>query len=342
MSARGKFAAAIWLAMVFAGHQVAAHESRPVYLNLTETGVNSFTIHTTAPVTVQAINLPVLTLPDDCSQTMPARIASAAGANGREESWHCESDLAGRTVDFAFPEFNPSISILVRVSYLTGESHSLLMAPGESNWRMPRREAAGGVAKQYFLLGTEHILVGYDHLLFLLCLLFISGGIRRIVVTVTGFTLAHSLTLALAAFQVIRLPVPPVEAAIALSILYLATEIAHGRRDTLTWRRPILVASSFGLLHGLGFAAVLGEIGLPQTEVPMALLFFNVGVEAGQLVFVFTVLALYWLAHKAIKFQPITRGAVGAPALPPVRAAATVIGSLAAFWMIDRVAGFWI
>ena len=161
---------------------------------------------------------------------------------------------------------------------MTGENHTVTLTRGELVWRVPLREEVATVAVQYTWLGMEHIWIGFDHLLFVLCLIWIAGGIRRILVTITGFTLAHSVTLVLAALEVVSLPVPPIEAVIALSVLFLASEIARGKQDNLTWRYPIAVSSSFGLLHGLGFAAVLGEIGLPQTELVTGLVFFNVGV----------------------------------------------------------------
>jgi len=144
------------------------------------------------------------------------------------------------------------------------------------------------------------------------------------------------VTLALSALQLVRVPVPPVEAVIALSIVFLATEIARPRRDTLTWRYPILVSSAFGLVHGFGFAAVLGEIGMPQTQVPLALLFFNLGVEGGQLLFIAAmlpiILFLGWLVRRR-KADAATLAAIERPV-------AYAVGIIAAYWMIDRVWGF--
>ena len=157
------------------------------------------------------------------------------------------------------------------------------------------------MVKTYLVFGVEHILSGMDHLLFIACLIFIAGTWRRILVTITGFTIAHSLTLTLSALELIRLPVPPIEATIALSIVFLAREIALDRRDTLTWRYPIAVSAGFGLLHGLGFASALKDIGLPQTEIPAALLAFNVGVEIGQIMFVSSMLVVFWLITKSLK-----------------------------------------
>jgi len=197
-------------------------------------------------------------------------------------------------------------------------------------------------AKRYLALGIEHILLGIDHLLFVACLMFVAGSGRRLLVTITGFTIAHSITLALSALDLVRLPVPPVEAVIALSIVFLAMEIARGKRDSLTYRYPIAVSASFGLLHGFGFAAVLREIGLPQTEIPTALLFFNIGVEIGQILFVTAVIAVFlgavFLTRK-LKYQYVTKQLI---LIKVERPAAYIVGSLASFWMIERITGFWI
>lgn len=183
-------------------------------------------------------------------------------------------------------------------------------------------------AGRYTALGIEHILLGIDHLLFVLALLLIVRGTWMLVKTITAFTVAHSITLGLATLGFIHVPSRPVEAAIALSIVFLCVEIIHARqhRIGLTYRFPWLVAFVFGLLHGLGFAGALSEIGLPQSEIPVALLFFNVGVEIGQLIFVLVVLILEWLMHQL----RVTR-------LDWVRAVPVYsIGTVATYWFIDR------
>ncbi len=185
-------------------------------------------------------------------------------------------------------------------------------------------------ARRYLSLGIEHILLGIDHLLFVLALLLIVRGPWMLVKTITAFTVAHSITLALATLGFINVPSAPVEAAIALSIVFLCVEIIHARqgRIGLAVRSPWVVAFAFGLLHGLGFAGALAEIGLPQSEIPIALLFFNVGVEIGQLMFVAVVLGIIWGLQR-LQFQP--RG--WAQAIPVY-----VIGTLATYWFFERVA----
>lgn len=186
-------------------------------------------------------------------------------------------------------------------------------------------------ARRYTALGIEHILLGIDHLLFVLCLLLIVNSGRMLLKTITAFTVAHSITLALATFGLVNIPVSPVEAAIALSIVFLALEIVRAQqgRFSLTHRQPWLVSFGFGLLHGLGFASALGAIGLPQTEIPIALLFFNVGVEIGQLAFVVVVIGLIW---GTVKLMPeVPRWA----RLTPVYA----IGTTATYWFAERFLG---
>jgi len=190
------------------------------------------------------------------------------------------------------------------------------------------------VAGAYLAHGVEHILFGYDHLLFVLALILIVPSARMLFFTITAFTVAHSLTLALATLGVVHVPGPPVEASIALSILLLATELAHARRGErgLTARWPWLVAFAFGLLHGFGFASALVEVGLPQGDLPLALFAFNVGVEGGQLAFVAAVLALAALASRARLAAPVKRHVS--------QAAPYAIGTLAAFWFFERLAQF--
>jgi hydrogenase/urease accessory protein HupE len=206
---------------------------------------------------------------------------------------------------------------------------------------IPELESFATVARDYLMLGVRHILEGYDHLLFLACLLLIAGTGRRIFITITGFTLAHSITLVLSALGVLRVPIPPVEAAIAFSIVFLAVEIVRGNERSLTYRHPIVVSSSFGLLHGLGFAAVLAEAGLPQIEIPAALLSFNLGVELGQVLFVVGIVVLFQLLRLAAR--ALGKGDLAVSTLRPLEApAAYAVGILACFWMIQRVATFWV
>jgi hydrogenase/urease accessory protein HupE len=222
--------------------------------------------------------------------------------------------------------------VLFRIDYADGLSFTHRLVPAAPSVVIPERPGTLDVIATYTGLGIEHILAGVDHLLFVFALLLIVRGWRRLVMTITAFTLAHSITLAASTLGYVQVSPTAVEATIALSILFLAVELARRRSGNaaaatdLAWRYPWLVAFAFGLLHGFGFAGALREIGLPAQAVPLALLFFNVGVEIGQLLFIGAMLiCTFALGRLRLKF----------PAWSP-RLAAYVIGSVAAFWVFER------
>lgn len=229
-----------------------------------------------------------------------------------------------------------STDVLVRLELADGLSVAHRLTAAEPSLMVAARPGILEVVQTYLLYGVEHILFGIDHLLFVLVLLLLVKGVGRIVVTITAFTLAHSLTLACATLGLIHIPGPPIEATIALSIAFVAAEIVHSRqgRPGLTERYPWLVAFTFGLLHGFGFASALAEVGLPQKSIPIALLFFNVGVEIGQLLFIAAVLANIGLIRQITRRINIPRPA-WAWIMPPY-----LIGSIASFWVIQRTAAF--
>lgn len=218
---------------------------------------------------------------------------------------------------------------MVKVTWLDGQSRVYTLTTGQPTVQLygaaDDRRGVGEIATAYGLLGMEHILAGYDHLAFVLALLFLVGFNKRLLWTITAFTAAHSLTLALSALGWLVLRPPPVEATIALSIMLVAGEALH-RRQTWSRRWPAAVAFLFGLVHGLGFAGALKEIGLPDNHLPVALLTFNLGVEAGQLL----VVAGAFVLWKSLSRFPLSVQA-RAPAL-------YAIGAMAAYWSIDRVA----
>ncbi|HYJ04936.1 MAG TPA: HupE/UreJ family protein [Chthoniobacterales bacterium] len=221
------------------------------------------------------------------------------------------------------------VDVLVRVAFADGRVVSRLLRPDAPSFVLGK-EDAGPAAAGYFVLGVEHILLGIDHLLFVLALVLIVRGVGLLVKTITAFTIAHSITLALATLGVVNVASAPVEAVIALSIVFVAAEIVRSRRGQcgLTERAPWLVAGLFGLLHGFGFAGALSEVGLPANDIPLALLLFNVGVEAGQLAFVAVVLAILAVMRR-----------IQLPALEWARLAPPyAIGAIAMFWVIQRIA----
>lgn len=316
-----------------------ADDSRPLYVEFTEIDEKTYALQLRTPPTVDVFNTPTIVFPEDCTEVPLTALSSELRKRlteaGGQKCFQCEESLAGRTVSVQYPGFTPSVSSLMKFIGRTGETHTVILRPEQADWTVPEAETRTGVARDYARLGMYHIWEGKDHLLFLVCLLWIAGSLRRILMTVTGFTLAHSVTLVLSALNVIRLPVPPVEAAIALSVVFLAVEIARDQRDTLTWRYPIAVSSLFGLVHGLGFAAVLSEIGLPQTELVTGLLFFNVGVEIGQVIFVVAVAALIFVLKRATVRWSSER--LLEQRLQWVMS--YTVGCIAAFWLVERTVG---
>jgi hydrogenase/urease accessory protein HupE len=274
-------------------------------------------------------------LPEACDPRTPEPPIWDGAAYMARWTASCPGGLEGGTVRIDGLD-RTSTDVLVRFDFADGASETRRLTPGDSAFQVPAQPGRFEVARTYFLLGVEHILTGIDHLLFVLALLILVKGARRLVATVTAFTIAHSLTLAGATLGLVHLPGPPVEAVIALSILFVAAEILHGRRGRpgLTERAPWLVAFAFGLLHGFGFAGALSEIGLPQASVPLALLLFNLGVEAGQLLFIAAVFAAVALFRRAARRINLAQPS-WAWALPPY-----AIGGLAAFWVIERAAAF--
>jgi hypothetical protein len=254
-------------------------------------------------------------------------------ADGHTERWRIErpGGLVGAPIEIVGRAAGVT-DVLARVERVDGTSQVESLTPGRATFVVEPSLGLAQTAVTYLALGIEHILAGVDHLLFVLSMLLIVQGFKQIALTITAFTLAHSLTLAAATFGVLHVPGRPVEAAIALSIVFVAAEVVRGLRGTpgLTSRAPWLVAFAFGLLHGFGFAGALAEVGLPQNAIPVALFTFNVGVELGQLAFVAAVIATGALVARLPARAPRWSAWV-----PPY-----AIGSVAMFWVAERVAAF--
>ena len=315
---------------------VFAHEVRPAYLELHQTAPETYDVLWKVPGQGENLRFGLyVEFPAGCTN-----VTSHSGSmvnNAFTERWteKCPGGLAGGTIHIAGLS-GTVVDVLVRLERLDGTTQVTRLTPSATSFVVEAAPRAMEVAGTYLVLGIGHILGGIDHLLFVLALLILVKGTRRLIMTVTAFTLAHSLTLAGATLGFVHVPGRPVEAAIALSIVFVASEIIHSRegRAGLTEKFPWVVAFTFGLLHGFGFASALNEVGLPQSAIPVALLFFNVGVEVGQLMFiasVFTVIALARLAARRIGMSP----PVWAWRIPPY-----AIGGVAAFWIIQRIAAF--
>jgi len=328
----------LFLLALFGAAPSIAHEARPLFVEISESGGGTYTVHWRVPPVVSERNTPTIDLPI-CDRASPVREISGSRGIVGTRTYHCPDGLNNVSLAITYPEFNPAISTLVRLVRVDGASVSLLASPENTDISLISVNAGGNLARDYTYLGIKHILLGYDHLLFIGCLLLLAGTARRIFLAVTGFTVAHSITLAAMVLGLVNVPTAAVEAAIALSIVFLAVEIARGRRNTLAWRYPVSVAASFGLLHGLGFASVLMDAGLPPNEVPAALLFFNVGVELGQLAFILTLLCVLVVVRQLGLPRRPGEGIAGLPA-PFATGAAYLAGTLAAFWFIERLSGF--
>jgi hydrogenase/urease accessory protein HupE len=311
------------------------HEVRPAYLELRQIGAETYAVLWKVPGRGEALRLALYPELPAGTETLSAP-RSAFHDNAFVERWTVRRTrgLSGGTIRVAGLEATVT-DALVRIERLDGGVQVARLTPSSPSFVVESAPSGIQIAATYLRLGIEHILLGYDHLLFVFALMLVVAGAWALVKTITAFTVAHSITLGLAVVGVVHVPQPPVEAAIALSILLLATEIVRRDRGapSLTVRAPWAVAFAFGLLHGLGFAGALLNAGLPVQDVPLALLAFNVGVEVGQLMFIGAVLAAGLVLSR---WRPLEFSSSAArPAM------AYAIGSLAAFWFIDRLAGFW-
>jgi hydrogenase/urease accessory protein HupE len=315
---------------------VFADVFRPAYLQLTQTAPDRYDVLWKVPALDESTVLKVQpAFPSGATVTTPVRSSFSRGAVVQHWSVRVPGGLAGQAIDF------PGVTatradVLVRMVRDDGTVQLARVFPANPRFVATASPRGFEVVRTYTVLGIEHILTGFDHLLFVLALVILVRGLRRLVATITAFTVAHSLSLVAATLGWIHVPPPPVEASIALSIVFVATEIMHARagRLGLTERYPWVVAFTFGLLHGLGFASALAEVGLPPLSIPVALFFFNVGVEIGQLLFIAAIFAVTaavrWAARQL---------ALSAPGwlwrVPPY-----VIGGIASYWVLERIAAF--
>ena len=311
------------------------HALQPGYLELRLVNKDLYAVVWKKPATRGRPMAITAQLPERCDPRTPGQPIWDGATFVARWTASCPGGLEGGVIHIDGLD-KTSTDVLVRFDFSDGVSEARRLTAGDPSFTVPTEPSRLEVVRTYFLLGVEHIVFGIDHLLFVLALLLLVKGVRRVIATVTAFTLAHSLTLAGATLGFVHMPGPPIEAIIALSIVFVASEIIHSRRGKpgLAEKYPWVVAFTFGLLHGFGFAGALTEIGLPQKSIPLALLFFNVGVEAGQLLFIASVLAVIALAVQISLRINVPRPA-WAWAAPSY-----AIGSVAAFWVIQRIAAF--
>lgn len=314
------------LFVLFAAVPASADDLRPGYLELRETSPNDWQMTWKAPIRGGLATAATPSIPDGCRMSEERRDV-VNGALITVATIRCQGEIAGHRIglnglDTLFTD------ALVRIAPIGRPVMAARLTPETPDYAVPARPHPFDVATTYFKLGVEHILFGFDHLLFVVALVVLLRGAWRVAATITAFTVAHSITLIATSLGLVSLPRAPVESAIALSIMFLALEIVRIRPGEvrLSERFPWIVAFLFGLLHGFGFAGALAEIGMPEGEVPVALLTFNLGVEAGQL----AIVAAASLVICAIRY-------LAAPALRPAQlAAAYAIGGMASFWFIER------
>ena len=333
MSAR-RYLLVLLLGALAATRPASAHEVRPAYLEITETAPGRYAVLWRTPV-LSGMRLPIrLRFPDSVRDVREPLVQELTDSLLERRTIDAgESGLGGKRIDFLGLQ-GTITDVLVRVAMLDGTGSTTMVRPSEPWVRITGSMGRLAVMRTYGMHGVEHILLGFDHLLFVLALVLIVRSRRVLFVTITAFTIAHSITLALATLGVVHVPGPPVEAAIALSILLLAVEIVRLERGEVGFsvRWPWVVAFAFGLLHGFGFASALTDLGLPPGDVPLALFAFNVGVECGQIAFVAGVLAVSSVARR-IRYGGFAQRRA-------LSAAPYAIGTLAAFWFFERLARF--
>ena len=318
--------ALVCLLMLCVAPAARADELRPGYLDLTEVTPQQWRMTWKGPLRSGLAGRATPVVPEGCSVGTPQRTVDDVAL---KVIWpmRCSQPLGGKEIKINGLD-NTIADALVRVAPLDAAVQTGRLTPQQTSFQVLEKASRWDVASAYFVIGVEHILLGFDHLFFVLALVFLLTGWRSILGAVTAFTVAHSITLVGTTLGFLGLPQKPVESVIALSIVFLAVEIVKSRPGELRFsqRAPWLVAFSFGLLHGFGFAGALKEIGLPEGEVPMALLTFNLGVEAGQVFIVALALGILALIRRF--WMPAAR--------PITLAMAYFIGSLASYWFIER------
>lgn len=322
----------IALSILYSVTPVHADEIRPALLDIKEQNTGLFTVTWKVPMRGDRVLAITPVLPGSLKLLGTPTVQITPGAQIQQASYkNNTTSLTGQRIMIeGLVAVQTDVLLLIQLQ--DGTQYSSILRPSSAQYIIPLQASKLQVASDYWRLGTIHILEGVDHLSFVFALLLIVTGLGQLLKAVTAFTLAHSITLALATLGLVNLPAAPTEAIISLSILFLATEIIHKHNGqlSLTEKYPWVIAFTFGLFHGLGFAGALSEIGVPQNEVPLALLMFNIGVETGQILFIGVVLGLI----AVLKRLPFT------PPQGAWRVAPYTIGSAAAFWTIERVLSF--
>jgi hypothetical protein len=320
------------LVLAFSTASAFAHEMRPAYLQMRQTDVGTYEVFWKVPAAGDNLRLSLyVVLPQSCSNLTEPRGSFSAGAYSEQWAVRCEGGLPGSSIRIKGLAATLT-DVLVRIERQDGSTQVTRLTSSAPSFVVEAEPRRFEVAKTYLGLGIEHILTGVDHLLFVSGLLLLVTGFTRLVQTVSAFTLSHTVTLTLATLGFVHIPPAPVEAVIALSILFVAYEVLRSREHPLglAQRKPWLVAFTFGLLHGLGFAGGLSAAGLPVGHIPLALGFFSAGVEIGHFSFVIVALLLLAATRRWLDTLPAWSWRI-----PPY-----AIGTTASFWLIARLASF--
>ena len=303
--------------LLFLSSSINAHEFNPAHLVINEK--EDFKYDVTWMYPIRNLGPVSLSLPKDCESNSIEAFQESKYLT-EKISMQCADPIKGKSI------FINGLSILndalVTVKFLNGERFEGLVSLKDSKLTIPKEVQVFPTG--YFALGVEHLIGGPDHLLFVFGLLFVVFGWRNLLKTITAFTLAHSLTLGLSVFEIVNLPSITIEALIALTIIYLALEISEDRGKD---RTPWIMAFGFGLLHGFGFAGALGEIGIANEQLFLSLLFFNIGIEIGQLIMIPIFLIIIWLLQNIKLNFSVTK------------LSSYAIGGMGSFWLIERVLG---
>ncbi len=310
-----------------------AHEIRPAYLEINEVGVNQYAITFKVPVLNDRLPRIVPIFAVDYDSTT---VSIQRNVDARISKWllHTDKSISGTSLSIQNLE-RTLIDVILRIEFNSGEVSTLVIQPSKPSVIIPVQQSSWQVFNTFGKLGIEHILLGWDHLLFVLGLMLLIPSVNVLIGTITSFTIAHSITLVLSSLGKMSLPSAPVETVIALSVIFLAREyimLSRGQQS-ITTRYPWTIAFVFGLLHGFGFAGALRDIGLPEHALPESLLSFNLGVEFGQILFVCLIIFVYKLLLPLFRKIP----SFWLRYLPGY-----FIGGIASYWFIDRLMGIFI
>lgn len=313
--------------VIFSG-VASSHDSLPAYIELNEIENNTYHVKWKIPLMGPNSLKPIIVMPTNCVERKSLNTLKNNETQGKN-LYRCGTPILGQSIAVTYPSINVLQTTLLRVVKLDGSEITTVLRAEKSEWLIPKEASVWTVFYEYIQLGIEHIWQGIDHLLFVLCLIFIAHTPRRILIVITGFTLSHSVTLILSSLSIVTISIPPVEASIALSIAFLAHELVVADKSSWTWKHPLIVSLFFGLLHGFGFASALISMGIPENKIFVSLFSFNLGIELGQIVFISIILSLRFIWNKVpIKKRLshfINQKVVG-----------SIVGVVASFWFIER------